>query len=88
MSTGDLYYNGKLNDFRIYDHALSAMEVKQISQGLILHYLLNHNGFGNDNLSTGTLIEKSLSKRANGAHFTPVNLYPLSEDARSIILNS
>ena len=64
------------------------MEVKQISQGLILHYLLNHNGFGNDNLSTGTLIEKSLSKRANGAHFTPVNLYPLSEDARSIILNS
>lgn len=43
-------WNGMLNDFRIYDHALSPMEVKQISQGLILHYPLNNNGFGQKNL--------------------------------------
>ena len=36
------YFKGKINDVRIYDHALSPMEVKQISQGLILHYLLNN----------------------------------------------
>ena len=50
-SNGNGYQtNCLMNDFRIYDHALSPMEVKQISQGLILHYPLNNNGFGQKNL--------------------------------------
>lgn len=44
----------KINDFRIYDHTLSAQEVKQIAQGLVLHYPLNRNGWGNENLIRGT----------------------------------
>lgn len=41
---GSLYgwsLDGYLNDIRIYDHCLSAQEVKEISKGLVLHYPLN-----------------------------------------------
>ncbi len=34
-------FNGQLNDVRIYNHALSAKEVEEISKGLILHYKLD-----------------------------------------------
>lgn len=32
-----------MNDLRIYNHCLSPMEIKRISQGLVLHYPLNTN---------------------------------------------
>lgn len=45
-SYGPIYFN----DFRLYDHCLSAKEVKGISKGLVCHYKLDNKGFGNPNL--------------------------------------
>lgn len=41
---------GRLNDVRVYNCCLSAKEVKEISKGLICHYKLDNNGFGNPNI--------------------------------------
>lgn len=46
--------NGQVNDVRIYNHALSVKEIKEISKGLILHYPLDNNGMGNKNMVIGT----------------------------------
>ena len=44
------YSQCSLNDVRIYDHCLSSAGVREIAQGLVLHYKLDNNGYGNENL--------------------------------------
>ena len=51
--------NCDMNDIRIYNHCLSPMEVKQISQGLVLHYPLNREGWGQENLATQYVVPGS-----------------------------
>lgn len=45
------WFNGYLNDVRVYDHALSIKEIKEIAKGIVVHYPLNGNCiFANPNL--------------------------------------
>ena len=45
---------GCVNDFRLYDHALSPREIELLSRGLVCHYPLNGGGRGGDNIISGT----------------------------------
>lgn len=45
-------FTGFITDFRLYDHELSPLEVKRLSQGLVLHYPLNRGGCGQENLAS------------------------------------
>lgn len=57
------WFQGKLNDIRVYDNCLSPLEVKEISQGLVLHYKLD--GFN------GGVGENLLSKYVSPGQSTP-----------------
>ena len=69
-ANGYFSFNGCINDLRIYDHALSEKEIKKISQGLILHYPLNRNGFGQENLITQAMINADPWKSAIQDEYT------------------
>ena len=64
INSGNLF-RGKLNDVRYYDHALSQMEIKELAKGLVLHYPLNRQGWGQENLITG--YDTSFLSYPNGA---------------------
>ena len=57
--TGTTAFNGRLNDFRIYDHCLSPRECKQVSTTLVLHLPLDRDGLGMANLITNSRLQTS-----------------------------
>ena len=60
-------FNGRLNDFRIYDHCLSPKEVKEIAKGLVLHYKLDDPWVeGTTNLITSIGTTVRCAKEGNG----------------------
>lgn len=49
------YYEGLIDDVRIYDHALSPREVRDLSLGLVGHYPLVHDAINAGGYNSGSL---------------------------------
>lgn len=47
LTSANNYLKGKLNDYRIYNEALSAKQIKEISQAKICHYTFNEELYEN-----------------------------------------
>lgn len=58
-STHSYYSKIYTNDVRLYDNALSPQEVKEISRALVVHYPLDRNGWGQDNIASKYVVPGS-----------------------------
>lgn len=63
---GGTAFNGKINDVRIYDHALSQKEISELKKALILHYSLDGNN--------GTLANENLILNGAEANQSPASV--------------
>ena len=85
--TGTTVLKGKMNDFRWYDHALSPLEVKQISQGLILHYPLSETTIENTINLMPISLQNTTCEGSSDAKFYEISVsqqgfYTLSYDIK------
>ena len=93
--TGATALNGRLNDVRIYDNCLSQAEVHEISQGLVLHYKLDHlyKNFSTNNINTwankvigaytGTLFSITMTNFINATGAKNGDIFTFSVDIKS-----
>ena len=78
--------SSRFNDVRIYDHALSPKEVKEISKGLVLHYKLDGNMGSNPNLLLKSNVYKSTTGYAIADYYFVTGNAPVSGEQYTVQL--
>ena len=79
---------GRLNDFRLYDHCLSPMEVKELAKGLVLHYPLNRQGLGPSNLIKNGFGELGTKNWTNSSNISTTDIPSGQSDIKISVTNN
>jgi hypothetical protein len=75
--SNDRYFNGKIDDVRLYDHAISEKKIQQLSQAKVLHYKFDsHNP---EQLNKTNTLDTG-SSEPHGIGYDPVNDYIICTD--------
>ena len=72
------YSNILVNDFRLYNHCLSAKEVEEISKGLIVHYMLSPQNLISKNIMTLNKYIKSDGTVADSSNWCISDYIPVT----------
>lgn len=82
LSYANLYYKGYIDDVRIYSHALSLKEVKELSKAKMLHYtcdtsnVFDVSGYKNDGISANVALNTTTYKLGQGSYtFNGIDSY-------------
>ena len=66
------YFNGLIDDVRIYDHALSEREVRDLSQGLVLHYTFDQFQEPTENVFTNPIFSGTTGWSSTQGSIIPI----------------
>ena len=84
--TGATAFYGGISDFRIYDHALSVKEIRDLSVGLVAHYKLDDRNVEN---TTNMLNKVTVNNARLATYKNGIEVLPISGDAYcSLVLKS
>lgn len=82
-AASSVFGKNSLNDVRVYSHALSVKEVKEISKGLVLHYPLNNGGRGQQNYFINSNLYKGNTSYWYGVNNSSISI--VQKDNRNTI---
>jgi len=89
FNNSDRYWSGQINDVKVYNHALSDYEVKEIAKAKVLHYTFDDpNEEPTENILSGKLINTTHTRNLGSKSITGWQLTGIANDNPRLFIHS